>query len=54
VNLIDRRIQVYSDPTGPADDPTYGQRQDFGPSDEVSVVLEGREVGRISVRDLLL
>jgi Uma2 family endonuclease len=54
VNLIDRRIQVYTNPTGPADEPTYGHRQDFGPADEVAVVLDGREVGRIPVRDLLL
>ncbi len=54
VNLVDRRIQVYTDPTGPIDEPTYGHRQDFGPAEEVPVVLDGREVGRIPVRDLLL
>jgi Uma2 family endonuclease len=55
VNLVDRRVQVYTDPTGPAvDPPTYQQRQDFGPADEVPVVLDGHEVTHIAVRDLLL
>jgi Uma2 family endonuclease len=54
VNLVDRRVQVYTAPTGPADPPTYGQRQDFGPAEEVPVVLDGHEAGRIAVSDLLL
>jgi Uma2 family endonuclease len=54
VNLVDRRVQVYTDPTGPADEPTYGQRQEFAETDEVPVRLDGREVGRIAVRALLL
>lgn len=54
VNLIDRRIQVYTNPTGPTEDPTYGHRQDFGLADAVAVVLDGREVGRIAVRELFL
>jgi Uma2 family endonuclease len=53
VNLIDRRVQVYTSPTGPAAEPTYRTRQDFGHADEVPLVIEGREVGRIPVRDLL-
>jgi len=53
VNLPDRRVEVYSDPTGPAEQPTYQSRQDYGPDDEVPVVLDGREVGRVLVRDIL-
>ena len=53
VNLVDGRVQVYTDPTGPADEPTYGQRLDFGPADQVPVLLDGQEVGRIRVGDLL-
>jgi Uma2 family endonuclease len=53
VNLIDRQIEVYTDPTGPAKKPTYRQRQDYKPGEEVPVVIEGREVGRLAVKDLL-
>jgi Uma2 family endonuclease len=54
VNLVDRRVQVYTGPTGPTDEPTFGQRRDYAVSDEVPVILDGHEVGRIAVRDLLL
>jgi Uma2 family endonuclease len=53
VNLIDRRIEVYTDPTGPAEEPGYRQRRDIGPADEIPVVLDGNEIGRLPVRELL-
>jgi Uma2 family endonuclease len=53
VNIPDRRLEVYSDPTGPTESPDYRQRRDYGPDDDVPLVLDGREVGRIAVRDLL-
>jgi Uma2 family endonuclease len=53
VNLIDRRVEVYTDPTGAATKPTYRQHQDFGEADQVPVLLEGREVARIAVREIL-
>lgn len=53
VNLIDRQLEVLTDPSGPADEPAYGQRQVFGPDDEVPFVLEGKELARIAVRELL-
>ena len=52
VNLVDRRIEVHLEPTGAAERPTYVSRQDYGPLDEIPVVIEGREVGRIPVADL--
>jgi Uma2 family endonuclease len=53
VNLIDGRIEVYTDPTGPEEKPSYRQRNDYSPADEVPFLIEGREIGRIAVRDLL-
>lgn len=53
LNLVARRLEVYTDPTGPSDTPGYRQRKDYGPDEEVPLVLDGREVGRIAVRDLL-
>jgi Uma2 family endonuclease len=53
VNLVSRRIEVYAGPSGPAETPSYGERREYGPDDEVPVVLEGREVGRIAAREIL-
>lgn len=53
VNLVERRVEVHADPTGPAETPAYRHREDFGPGLEIAVVVEGREVGRIAVADLL-
>ena len=53
VNLPERRVEVYSDPSGPAEQPDYRQRQGYGEADEVPLVIDGREVGRIPVRELL-
>jgi Uma2 family endonuclease len=53
VNLIDRQVEVYTDPTGPAAEPDYRQRQDYLPGDSVPVVVDGREIGRLAVSDLL-
>src|SRR5438128_228790 len=53
VNLIDRQIEVYTDPTGPAAEPTYRQRRDYGPAEMIPVTLDGVEVGSLAVRELL-
>jgi Uma2 family endonuclease len=53
INLVDRQVEVYADPTGPANQPDYGQRRDYGPTDMVPLVLDGQEVARIPVSDLL-
>jgi Uma2 family endonuclease len=53
VNLVDGLIEVYSDPSGPADQPDYRHCQVHTREDEVPVKLAGREVGRLAVRDLL-
>lgn len=53
VNLRDGQVEVYSDPTGPGPNPSYRTRRDFAPTDAVPLVLDGREVARISVSELL-
>jgi Uma2 family endonuclease len=53
VNLRERRLEVYTEPSGPAAKAGYGRRQDFGPGDVVPVTLDGVEVGRLAVDDLL-
>jgi Uma2 family endonuclease len=53
VNLMDRRVEAYSDPTGAVEQPNYRLRRDFGEADDVPVVIDGCEVARIPVRDVL-
>jgi Uma2 family endonuclease len=53
VNLPQRRIEVYSAPSGRGKSAAYHDLKTYGPDDEVPVVLEGLELCRIKVRDLL-
>jgi hypothetical protein len=52
VNLVDRRVEVYTQPRG-GKNPTYKQHTDYGPDDVVPVVIAGKRVGTIAVKDLL-
>jgi len=47
VNLIDNQIEVYTDPSGPGDQPDYRHQQNYGLTDAIPVVIEGREVGHL-------
>ncbi len=53
VNLIDRQVEVYTDPTGPCDEPKYATLTNYVAGSEVPVVLDGVEVARLKVDDLL-
>jgi Uma2 family endonuclease len=53
VNLVDRRIEVFTQPSGPAAVPAYGSFQMYQPSDDVPLVLDGNTVGSIPVAELL-
>ena len=53
VNIPKNRIDVHTGPTGPNETPTYTEHRSYGPGDEAPVVLDGREIGRVSVADVL-
>ena len=53
VNLVERQIEVYSDPTGPVSEPVYRIRKDYLPGSSVPVVLEGNPIGMIAVDAVL-
>jgi Uma2 family endonuclease len=57
INLVDRCVEAYTNPTGPATEqnpePDYRQVKRFSPGDSVPVILGGREVGRIAVDEIL-
>ena len=49
INLVEGQVEVYSDPS-PAG---YQSRQVFQPGQDVPVVIDGNEVGKIPVADIL-
>lgn len=49
VNLVDRQVEVYSDSSRKG----YRTRQVFEPGQEVPLVINGVELGRIAVSDML-
>ena len=53
VNLIDRRIDVYSEPAGADGAADYRARTDIAETDDVPLVIDGLEVAKIAARDLL-
>ena len=52
VNLVARRVEVYTRPTGAGAEATYADRRDYGLDAEIPVVLDGVEVGRVQVKEL--
>jgi Uma2 family endonuclease len=58
VNLVDRQVEVYTNPTGPVapgsgTEPTYANRQDFLPGSAVPLNVPGQPPCLIPVQDLL-
>ena len=53
VNLPDRQIEVYTQPSGSAASPSYASRQDYSATDSIPLVLDGLVVAHLSVAELL-
>ena len=53
INLVDRRVEVYTQPSGPTAVPAYGAFQTYQPGDAVPLVLDGATVGSVPAADLL-
>jgi len=53
VNLPESQIEVYSAPSGRGRSAAYGEFTVYGSAEEVPVVLDDKELGRIRVRDVL-
>lgn len=53
INLVDRRIEVYTRPSGPTALPEYGADRSYLPGDLIPLILDGKTVGTIPVSDLL-
>ena len=50
VNLIDQWVETYTSPDSASG---YRSRADFRPGEEIPIVIDGQEVGRIAVAELL-
>ena len=48
INLVDRRIEVYSQPSGPTAVPAYSSFQIYLPGDSIPLVLDGIAVATIA------
>ncbi|MCY2986385.1 MAG: Uma2 family endonuclease [Planctomycetota bacterium] len=53
LNLIDRGLDVYSDPSGPAEHPDYRSCHAYAATDVVPFLLDTDEIARINVQHLL-
>lgn len=53
VNLPERRVEVYTDPTGPGDEPRYATVRHFPTGTAVPAELDGQTVGTIPVDEIL-
>jgi Uma2 family endonuclease len=53
VNITERRVEVYTSPSGRGKSAVYRDVAIHGPDEEVPVIVEGRELGRIKVSDLI-
>jgi hypothetical protein len=52
VNVVHNQVEVYTEPRG-GQAPAYRQRRDYGPDDEIPLILAGQEISRLRARDLL-
>lgn len=53
VNLVDRVVEVFTDPSGPVLTPDYATTRFLTPTDTIDVVVGGTVVGSVAVADLL-
>ena len=53
VNLIDGRIEEYTDPAASGETSDYRQRRDYSIGGEIALSLDGRHIADVAVRDLL-
>jgi Putative restriction endonuclease len=53
INLVDRQVEVYTDPRPNDPVPVYGTRTDYRSGEAVPRILDGRPVVELAVNDLL-
>lgn len=53
INLVDRQVEVYTDPSGPQPRPEYRDRTNYAVGSEVPLVIAGQVIARIPVTAML-
>jgi Uma2 family endonuclease len=53
INLSDRVVEVYTEPSGPAPSPSYASRREFAHGESVPLVIPGAAPMTIAVADLM-
>jgi Uma2 family endonuclease len=53
LNLQDRQLEVYTNPTRTDTEADYQQRVVYGEADNVPLVIDGKEIARLAVREFL-
>ena len=53
INLPERHIECYTNPSGPAEYPDYQHRQDYHPTDPIPLFISDQIVGVVTVAELL-
>jgi Uma2 family endonuclease len=53
INVVDRQVEVYTDPRPNDPVPAYATRTDYRPGDVVPLILDGQLVARLPVDELL-
>jgi len=53
INIVDRQVEVYTDPRPNAPVPAYATRTDYRPGDVVPLILDGQQIARLLVDELL-
>jgi Uma2 family endonuclease len=54
VNVEDRIVEVYTDPSGDVPDPKYATRIDYAPGSDVPFVLNGQVIAKIPASDFFV
>lgn len=53
INLVNRWVEVFTNPTGSSKKPEYRKKAIYRMTDSVPLILDGKELGRMAVKDLL-
>jgi Uma2 family endonuclease len=53
INLAEQQVEVYTGPSGSADEPNYQQRHDYTMNDLVPLIIDGQKIGQLLVSDIL-
>lgn len=53
LDLNRKRLEIHTEPTGQGEQAGYARTTVIGPDDEVPLVLDGREVGRFRLREIM-